>query len=109
MRYVFVAALGAIGGGLVVAVATKALPKMMSSMMSKMMGGSQEGERPMMPEMMTVMMPQCLGMVLPNMPTEKRIDFASKLVGTLVEHGSVGMSDEQKEVFVAKLVEELKN
>jgi hypothetical protein len=108
MRYVFIAALGAIGGGLVVAVATKALPKMMSSMMSKMMGGGQKGERPMMPQMMTVMMPHALGVVLPNMPTEKRIDFASKLVSTLVEHGSAGMSDEQKEVFMAKLVEELK-
>lgn len=41
MRYVFVGALGAIGGGLVVALGTKALPKIM--------GGGQEGERPMMP------------------------------------------------------------
>ena len=37
MKYVLVAILGAIGGGLLVAVATKAIPKMMSGMMSGMM------------------------------------------------------------------------
>jgi len=35
--YVLVAVLGAIGGGLIVALATRAIPKMMSQMMSGMM------------------------------------------------------------------------
>lgn len=35
--YIFTAALGALGGGLLVAFATKAIPKMMSRMMSQMM------------------------------------------------------------------------
>jgi hypothetical protein len=35
--FVLVAALGAIGGGLVVALATKAIPRMMSEMMPRMM------------------------------------------------------------------------
>jgi hypothetical protein len=35
--YVLAAALGAIGGGLVVAIATNAIPRMMSQMMSGMM------------------------------------------------------------------------
>ena len=37
MKYVLVAILGAIGGGLLVALATRAIPKIMSKMMSGMM------------------------------------------------------------------------
>ena len=36
-KYLLVAALGAVGGGLVMALATKALPRMMSGMMQNMM------------------------------------------------------------------------
>ncbi len=36
-RYMLAAVLGAVGGGLIVAFATKAVPKMMSEMMSGMM------------------------------------------------------------------------
>ena len=42
-EYVLAALLGAIGGGLVVLLATKAIPKMMSGQMSKMM--AQMGAR----------------------------------------------------------------
>ena len=41
--YVLAILLGAIGGGLVVAVATKAIPKMMSEMMRNMMAQMGEG------------------------------------------------------------------
>ena len=41
-RYVLAAVLGAIGGGIVVALATKAVPRMMSGMMRNMM--AQMGE-----------------------------------------------------------------
>ena len=41
-KYVFALALGAIGGGLLVAWATRAIPKMMSGMMQNMMVGMRE-------------------------------------------------------------------
>jgi hypothetical protein len=40
--YVLAALLGAIGGGLVVLLATRAIPKMMSGQMSKMMAQMKE-------------------------------------------------------------------
>lgn len=42
-RYVFAAVLGAIGGGVIVALATKAMPKIMSGMMRNMMGHMRKG------------------------------------------------------------------
>lgn len=41
--YVLAAVLGAIGGGLIVTVATRAIPKMMSGMMRNMMAQMGEG------------------------------------------------------------------
>lgn len=41
--YVVAAVLGAIGGGFAVAVATDAIPKLMSRMMQNMMGQMREG------------------------------------------------------------------
>jgi hypothetical protein len=41
--YVLAAALGAIGGGAIVAIATKAIPRMMSGMMRNMMVRMAEG------------------------------------------------------------------
>jgi len=54
------------------------------------------------------MMPQCLRMMLPNMPKEKRIDFVLKMVTTLVEQGAAGMSEKKKKDLVAKVVEKVK-
>ncbi|HEA65312.1 hypothetical protein LCGC14_2496820 [marine sediment metagenome] len=73
----------------------------MMGMMSKMMEGDK-------PEMMMEMMPQCLKMMLPNIPKEKRIDFVLKMVTTLIEQGCVGMSEGEKKDFVAKVVENVK-
>ena len=42
--YVLAALLGAIGGGLVVAIAVDAIPRMMSQMMQNMMARMGEGE-----------------------------------------------------------------
>ena len=42
--YVLEAVMGAIGGGLVVALATEAIPRMMSQMMRDMMAHMGEGE-----------------------------------------------------------------
>jgi len=79
----------------------------MMGMMSPMMGGGEGMEKPMMPHMMTQMMPQCLNMMLPSVPKEERSDFVLKMVTTLVERGTVGMSDEEKKDLVAKIVEKV--
>jgi len=80
----------------------------MMGMMSEMMGGGKETEMPMMPQMMMEMMPRCLGMMLPNMPKEKRVDFVLKMVTALMEQGSAEMSEEEKQGFVAQVVERVK-
>ena len=41
--YILTALVGAIGGGLVVALASRAIPKMMSKMMQNMMSNMREG------------------------------------------------------------------
>jgi hypothetical protein len=86
--------------------------KMMEQMMPKMMMGmvsrGKKREMPMMDQMMPEMMPRCMGMVMPSMPKEKRVDFALKMVAGLVEQGSAGMSNEEKADFVKKIVEKVK-
>ncbi len=81
--------------------------KMMGEMMPKMMGGGQGTEMPMMPQMMMGMMPQCLKIMLPNMPKEKRIDFVLEIVATLMEHGCAAMSNKEKGDLVAKIIEKV--
>ena len=80
------------------------MPKMMMGMMSR----GDKTEMPMMSQMMPEMMPRCLGMVLPGMPKEKRVDFVLKMVASLVEQGCVGMLNEEKANFVASIVEKVK-
>lgn len=80
------------------------MPKMMMGMMSR----GEKADMPMMPQMMPEMMPYCLGKVLPSMPKEKRVDFALKIVTSVVEQGCVGMSNEEKANFVANIVEKVK-
>ena len=71
--------------------------KMMEEMMPKMMEGVN----------MMEMMPQCVKIMFPNMPKEKRIDFVLEMVATLAEQGSVGMSENEKKDFVAKMIEKV--
>jgi hypothetical protein len=80
----------------------------MPGTMSKMMEGGDETEMPMMASMMLTMMPQCVEMVLPETPKKERRDYVLQMVSTLVEHGSVGMSEEKKREFVAEVVEKVK-
>ena len=77
--------------------------EMMPKMMMNMMGGG-EGKGGMM-EMMMGMMPQCLTMMLPNMPDENRRDFVLIMITTLVEQGCAGMSEEERKGFVEIVVE----
>jgi predicted GTPase len=79
----------------------------MMGMMSQMMGSAQQAESPMMPNMMTQMMPHCLNMMLPNIPKEERVEFVLDMVAKLIEQGSVGMTDEEKDEFMAKILEKI--
>jgi len=90
------------------------MPKMMMGMMGGgekcggmmgMMSGGQRKGTPMMPRMMTQMMPHCLNMMLPGVPREERVDFVLNMMTTLMEQGSAGMSEEEKSEFVAKILE----
>ena len=73
----------------------------MMEIMSKMMEGCT-------PDMMMDMMPHCFGMMLPKMSKEKRTEFVLKMVATLTQQGSSGMSDEEKKTFLGKVVETVK-
>lgn len=80
----------------------------MMGMMPDMKGSGKGTGMPMMPQMMMEMMPRCLTMMLPNIPEEKRIAFMSKMVATLLEQGSVGMSEDEKKDFQEDLIEKIK-
>ncbi len=79
---------------------------MMSGMMSNMAGGDCPGaQMPQMAQMMTRMMPHCLEAMLPQVPKEARIDFCLKLVKSMVDNGSTGMTEEEKKAFKQSLVD----
>ncbi|HUU64272.1 MAG TPA: hypothetical protein VMX96_10215 [Dehalococcoidia bacterium] len=79
----------------------------MMGMMSQMMGSGKEKGMPIMPNMMTQMMPHCLNMMLPNVPKEERVEFVLDMVAKLIEQGSVGMTDEEKDEFMARILEKI--
>ena len=99
------------------------LMEIMPKMMMQMMGGDEGGigpmgdmsgmmqgmdsssDMPMMPKMMTTMMPECLNVMLPYVPTEKRTDFAVRMVETLLEKSGEGMSEEENKEFLGKIQE----
>ena len=70
-------------------------------MMGKMeQGGAQQS----MPEMMLkMMMPHCIGMMLPGIDPDKRGEVAATIVSAIVDKGSAGLSDEQKKFFLETL------
>ena len=80
----------------------------MMGMMSKMMEGSQKEEGTGIPSIGLTMMPHCLKMMLPRLPKEKRMDFVSEMIPVLVEQGCLGMAEEEKKDFLAKVIEKLK-
>jgi len=50
-------------------------------------------------------MPNCLNTMLPSLPKEERVDFVLNMITTLMEQGPVGMSEEEKNEFIAKILE----
>jgi hypothetical protein len=77
-------------------------------MMPKGMEKGQSGEGPGIPSIWLTMMPHCLKMMLPRIPKEKRMDFVSEMIPILVEQGCLGMAEEEKKDFMAKVIEKLK-
>jgi hypothetical protein len=87
------------------------MPKMMMGMMAGGEGGPGKmhemmaekmhaGSGQAMPEMMLkTMMPHCIGMMLPSIEADQRGEAAAAILSALVEKGSSGMSDAQKQSF----------
>ena len=76
-------------------------------MMSQMMGGGQATGTPMMGNMMTQMMPQCVSTMLPGLPKEERVDFVLKMISTLLDRASADMSEKEKNDLVARALERI--
>jgi hypothetical protein len=73
-------------------------------MMAKMEGGGGEQHMGQMPEMMLkMMMPHCIGMMLPAMEANKRGEAAAAIVSALAEKGTSGMTEEQGQAFLNTL------
>ena len=75
-------------------------PGAMQDKMSKMMSGGPEQHMSQMPEvMLKSMMPHCIGMMLPAIEADKRGEAAVGILSAIVEKGTVGMSDDQRQSF----------
>ena len=76
-------------------------PGKMQAMMAKVKHGGHEQQMPEM--MLKMMMPHCIGMMLPAIDQDKRGEVATTILTAIVEKGSVGMSDEQRQSFLKAL------
>ena len=92
------------------------MPKMMMGMMGgdkkaccmpEMAAGEQGQGMSGMPQMMINMMPHCLQMMLPHVAKEPRKEFVLHMVETLMEQGCTDMSAEEKQQFVAQVMEKV--
>jgi hypothetical protein len=97
------------------------LPKITAPMMSTMLGGIESEKMvqhkeeimerifPMadlshkIPERQMEMQPGCIKRLMNNIPFEDRIAYTIKILGIMVEEGTGGMVEEQKQTFRAKL------
>ena len=72
----------------------------MPDMMSKMMQGGHHQQMSQMPEMMLkMMMPHCIGMMLPSIDPDKRGEVAGAILSAIVDKGCSGMSEAQGRSF----------
>ena len=69
--------------------------------------GGQGMEMAGMPQMMMHMMPHCLEMMLPQVAKDQRRPFTLQMVETLMEHCCGDMSEEEKQQFVAQVMEKI--
>jgi hypothetical protein len=49
------------------------------------------------------MMPHCFGLLLSKMPVENRRDYLRSMIKSLLETGCTGMSEEEKDDFIAEI------
>jgi hypothetical protein len=77
----------------------------MHSMMSGNEGGAnpQGGMMPMPEMMLKMMMPHCIGMMLPAIDPDKRPEAATAILSAVVENGTKNMSEEQKKAYMQAL------
>ena len=57
--------------------------------------------------MLKMMMPHCIGMMLPAIDADKRSEVATSILSAIVEKGALGMSEEQSKAFHRSLNEVL--
>ena len=69
--------------------------------------GGQGMEMAGMPQMMMHMMPHCLEMMLPQVAKDQRKEFTLQMVATLMEHCCGDMSEEEKQDFMAQVMEKV--
>ena len=60
-----------------------------------------------MPQMMMEMMPHCLTMMLPHLSKDKRKAFTLQMVATLMEQICADVPEEEKQQFVAQVMEKV--
>ena len=83
-------------------------PGKMHEMMAQKMKVGSEQQMSQMPEMMLkMMMPHCIGMMLPAIDLDRRGEVAAAILSAIVEKGSAGMSDKQNRSFRKTLDEVL--
>jgi hypothetical protein len=56
---------------------------------------------------MMEMMPHCLTMMLPHVPKDKRMEFTLTMLATLMQQSCADMSEEEKQQFVAQVVDKV--
>ena len=74
---------------------------------SKMFNGGEGMETSMMVLMMMEMIPQDIKVMLPNMPKEKRIEFAHRVMNILMNEGCRDMSEEERDAFINGLMKRI--
>jgi hypothetical protein len=68
--------------------------------------GEGQGEgMPPMAKMMEQMMPHGLGMMLPQMPKENRAEFSIKMIKSLIDNSTNGMTAEEKKAYMQIIIE----
>lgn len=77
------------------------MPEMMPMMMGNMKQGGAEGSMPEM--MLKMMMPHCIGMMLPSIDPDKRIDAATTILSAVIDKGVQDVPDDQKQAFLEAL------